>query len=199
MAIHGIQRYAGKGGVEHEVFLVPEHAMGHLTEEPAEPNTIVKIVKPGKWGLRRTDLEYFKSLHDLDTLTGGLLNYKILGVTPKGTWPSVVSSMNFIPGKAVDRNGMADGVARVKKYLEARGFEQVPGSPTRFTYPGTDVMLIDAHGGNFIERPDGTYVPIDLIIRGDVRKVQGALNSSNTPKSAQFGPDIAEAAAHVVR
>lgn len=121
---------------------------------------VIKVTHPGKWGIDDDDLAYFKNLHDMNTLTNGYLKIEVLGITPRGTWPSAVTRMRLIQGKHPTPQDL-------REYLEKKGFEPKPFN--RYDHLGSDVQLIDAHNRNFIQTPDGIMYPIDIHLRGDLR------------------------------
>jgi hypothetical protein len=152
--------------VEHEVYLVPPDAPGVLKGIHSD-GSIIKITKPGKWGIRGSDLGYFKSLHDQEVLTGGVLNTEVMGVMVRGAgaWPGVVTRMNFIKGTRPTKGDLHNFLTTPQEQggpgLEWDGFNN-------YHDPDSDLEILDAHTGNFIKTAEGYFVPIDVYIRGSV-------------------------------
>jgi hypothetical protein len=151
--------------VEHDVYLVPPDAPGVLRGTDAR-GSIIKITKPGKWGIRGSDLGYFKSLHDQEVLTGGELNTQVLGVMARGGgWPGVVTRMSYIEGTRPTKGDLHNYLTTLPEHggpgLEWDGF-------ANYHDPDSDLEILDAHTGNFIKTAQGRYVPIDVYIRGNV-------------------------------
>ena len=81
------------------------------------------------------------------------LDYRILGVTPRGTWPAIVTRMRHIHG--VEPSG-----PKLHFYMTKRlGFKD-EGNNT-YLHP-SGIRLGDVHTGNFIQTQDGRMVPIDV-------------------------------------
>jgi hypothetical protein len=172
--LRGIAKDEIKGGVEHNVYLPKDQAED-------EEKQIYKVTKPDGYGYSGGDeVAYIKYLQDLDALTGGKLNIKILGVTPTDeTWPSIVTKMNYVeggkPGDRLfpDRPNYKPNPSEREYYLRGRLINDYGFKSTGFneyTHPDTGLKIMDAHAGNFIERPNGDLVPIDVHVEGDVSK-----------------------------
>lgn len=138
-----------KGGVEHQAFIIPDGK---------DSKSIVKVTRPGKYGLNDQDeIGYLRRMQEMDQLTGGNLNIKILGVTPKGTWPSIVTKMNYIQGVEPSEEDL-------NAYLVSKGWEDMGFYAYR--HPATGIEIYDAHTGNFIQVESGKMVPIDIMVEG---------------------------------
>jgi hypothetical protein len=163
--IRALEPYKAKvATVEHSVYINPDD------------KSVIKVVKPGKWGIAGSDLAYFKNLRDMNLLTGGKLNIQVLGIVPHATWPSVVTKMNFV-------EGTHPTTEELWKYLEDRDFEMEERH--RWGHFGSDVEMWDAHRGNWIKLPNGTMIPIDLHLKGDLRP-------SNAPRfTGAYSPSVA--------
>lgn len=163
------------GGAEHKVYLIPSE------------DKIIKITRPGRYGLSGSLKDYLKRMEDQNTLSPGL-GIGIMGITPdKATgFPQVVTQMRNIEGLEPSPKELHD--ALINRY----GFK-ADGSLGSYHYTHPDgVEIFDAHSGNILKVPSGDmtaaekakilarphlypntkwdYVPVDIGIRGDPSK-----------------------------
>lgn len=142
-----------EGGMEHEVYSLPEQSR------------VLKITKGKAWGLNAHDAEgYLERLDSLNRIAPGLES-RVEGIVERKdsqgrSFPAIVTSMKQVQGV----HPKAD---KLKSYLKEKGFTDMGGH----RYQNADgLTIMDAHSKNFIERPDGTMVPIDIyFLLGDVK------------------------------
>lgn len=169
-----LSKFAGKGGVEHEVFLAPD--------KDGAVQRVIKVTRPPSgrlgqlgYGMSPDAISYLTRLDKMNRLAPDL-DYRVLGVTPKlartKAWPSLVTSMRFIDGKEPT-------AAALKNYLVNKlGFKDE--GLNNYSHP-SGIKFGDVHTGNFIETPDGRMVPIDVTVEGEPAMPLDELRPASLP------------------
>jgi hypothetical protein len=135
------------GGQEHEVYVLPD-------------GRILKITRGQAWGLNGKNLSaYLKRMQNLNLIAPSI-DARVEGVTKMNGFPALVTSMNEIRGLHPTQRELSD-------FLSDKGF--TPYGSHQFHHAENGLKIGDAHPKNFIKRPDGTMVPIDITFHGDVK------------------------------
>lgn len=144
--IHGgnFQRLTGtfrelEGGAEHNVFFSADHGR------------VIKVTRPPNFGARGNLTSYISNIQWSNQLFHDDILFE--GVVMGQDGPSVVISQPFIKGKSPQEGD-------VISWMEIQGYISVGYNMWR--HPRTEVLIADAHTGNFIFTTDGFLVPIDL-------------------------------------
>lgn len=149
--------------LEHYVYFIPKRGR------------VLKVGSPAQhWGLDKSMVKYLQNLHDQDAITGGYMDYKVLGITRIGGFePSPVITCRRI-------NGTRIPAGELHERLQDMGWEPVPGRNYTYRDPESRVTIIDAHNGNILkvsrdDKDPGYLMPVDIHIDGDVRKLTEGL------------------------
>jgi len=89
-----------------------------------------------------------------------VLDIRLHGVLPAAHGPSIVTSMNYIPGSHPEPS-------EVSKYLHETGWREYSDGSQTLDYINTNLQQIirDGHASNWIRRPgSGVLIPIDISI-----------------------------------
>jgi hypothetical protein len=153
-------------GVFHDVYYA-----GNLRE-----NYLVKIRTIGKrWGedIERQLGDYHLMNEAFDT------GFEFLGVAEDGEKLKLITHVPFFEGKKPT-------YSEIENYFTTRGWNKVGG--TTWENKALGFRASDAHEGNLIKLPDGTIVPIDLMMER-IPKRGGVKKPAPQPPSARDSSD----------
>jgi hypothetical protein len=135
-----LMKHEVTGGMEHEVYALPQEGR------------VLKVTKGKAWGLNGTDLEgYLERMRSLNRIAPSI-DARVEGITKNGGFPALVISMKQIQGVHPTQK-------ELDTYLKEKGFNAYG----HHQFQHEDGLRIgDAHPKNFIKRPDGVIIPIDI-------------------------------------
>lgn len=155
---------------------------------------VYKVVRePNEFGTgfgmdyESTPYDYLHRLNLSNKIFGDDLKWE--GGIQKDGKISTVTSQRYL-------NGTEPTVDEAGKYMEARGFREVPGAPDTWYRAKDDMLVGDAKTRNFIKTEDGKVHAIDLIPKEatpELKKGLGIPDSKQASKSSTLDFDYGKA------